>query len=88
MASQVIVVGGGLAGLSAAHTVIERGGNVVVLEKNPFLGGNSTKATSGMNGALTKTQIKLGIPVGSLDGVGRVGRFATLHRPGVMLCVF
>ncbi|KAI9031298.1 fumarate reductase, partial [Hyaloraphidium curvatum] len=62
MSTQVIVVGGGLAGLSAAHTVIERGGNVVVLEKNPFLGGNSTKATSGMNGALTKTQIKLGIP--------------------------
>jgi len=34
----------------------------VVLDKNPFLGGNSTKATSGINGALTKTQIKLGVP--------------------------
>lgn len=31
--AQVIVVGGGLAGLSAAHTVLERGGNVLVLEK-------------------------------------------------------
>lgn len=27
--NKVIVVGGGLSGLSAAHTVIERGGNVV-----------------------------------------------------------
>jgi phytoene dehydrogenase-like protein len=36
---QVIVVGGGLAGLSAAHTVLERGGNVLLLDKNPFLGG-------------------------------------------------
>ncbi len=36
-----------------------------LLEKNSFMGGNSTKATSGMNGALTKTQIKLGIPVSS-----------------------
>jgi len=58
---KVIVVGGGLAGLSAAHTVLERGASVVVLEKNAFLGGNSTKATSGINGALTKTQVKLGI---------------------------
>ena len=63
MSSQVIVVGGGLSGLSAAHTVLEHGGRVVVLEKMPFLGGNSTKATSGINGALTKTQIKLGIQV-------------------------
>ncbi|CAG8523784.1 2447_t:CDS:2 [Acaulospora colombiana] len=57
MASQIIVVGGGLSGLSAAHTVLEHGGNVVVIDKNSFFGGNSTKATSGINGALTKTQI-------------------------------
>ncbi|CAD6913991.1 unnamed protein product, partial [Tilletia controversa] len=46
-----IVVGGGLSGLSAAHTLYERGANVLVLDKNPFFGGNSTKATSGINGA-------------------------------------
>lgn len=60
-ANQVIVVGGGLSGLSAAHTVLERGGSVLVIDKNPFLGGNSTKATSGINGALTRTQISLGV---------------------------
>lgn len=65
--TNVLIVGGGLAGLSAAHTVLERGGNVVVLDKNPFFGGNSTKATSGINGALTRTQIKLGIPVHSYN---------------------
>jgi len=59
---QVIIVGGGLSGLSTAHTVLEHGGRVLVLDKNNFLGGNSTKATSGINGALTKTQVKLGIP--------------------------
>jgi succinate dehydrogenase/fumarate reductase flavoprotein subunit len=63
MAQQIIVVGGGLSGLSAAHTVLERGGNVLLLDKNSFMGGNSTKATSGINGALTNTQIKLGIKV-------------------------
>ncbi|GAA6024808.1 hypothetical protein JCM10207_009287 [Rhodosporidiobolus poonsookiae] len=58
---QVIVVGAGLSGLSAAHTLYEKGANVLVLEKNPFAGGNSTKATSGINGAGTKAQEKLGI---------------------------
>jgi len=58
MSNQVIVVGGGLSGLSAAHTILEHGLNVLVIDKNAFFGGNSTKATSGINGALTKTQIR------------------------------
>ncbi|ETI25749.1 hypothetical protein G647_02523 [Cladophialophora carrionii CBS 160.54] len=58
---RVIVVGGGLSGLSAAHTVYLNGGNILVLDKNNFFGGNSTKATSGINGALTRTQVDLGI---------------------------
>ncbi|KAJ7209635.1 fumarate reductase [Mycena pura] len=58
----VIVVGGGLAGLSAAHTLLERGANVLLLDKQPFMGGNSTKATSGINGAGTQTQQAAGIP--------------------------
>ena len=31
--AQVIVLGGGLAGLSAAHTVLEHGGRVLLLDK-------------------------------------------------------
>ncbi|KAG0152203.1 hypothetical protein CROQUDRAFT_103179 [Cronartium quercuum f. sp. fusiforme G11] len=60
--SKVIVVGGGLSGLSAAHTLYDRGANVLVLDKNAFFGGNSTKATSGINGAGTNSQAELGIP--------------------------
>merc|ERR1711988_140779 len=56
-----IVVGGGLAGFSAAHTVIENGGKCLLLDKSPFYGGNSTKATSGINGANTKGQRNKGI---------------------------
>lgn len=59
--AQVVIVGGGLAGLSAAHSALERGSRVVVLDKNPFCGGNSTKATSGINGAGTAPQRKKGI---------------------------
>ncbi|KAK0735026.1 flavocytochrome c [Lasiosphaeria miniovina] len=61
MAPRVIVVGGGLSGLSAAHTIYLAGGNVAVLDKQGFFGGNSTKATSGINGALTRTQVDHGI---------------------------
>ncbi|PPQ96817.1 hypothetical protein CVT26_006218 [Gymnopilus dilepis] len=60
--AQVIVVGGGLAGLSAAHTLLERGANVLLLDKQGFMGGNSTKATSGINGAGTEAQKELNIP--------------------------
>ncbi|KAG7661795.1 OSM2 [[Candida] subhashii] len=58
----IIIVGGGLAGLSAAHQAYLRGANVILLDKQGFLSGNSGKATSGINGALTRTQVKLGIP--------------------------
>eukprot|EP01083_Nonionella_stella_P012197 34604_1 len=60
--SQVIIVGGGLAGLSACHTILERGGRVCLIEKMAFCGGNSTKATSGINGAVTRVQIANNIP--------------------------
>lgn len=58
----IIIVGGGLAGLSAAHQAYLRGANIVLLDKQGFLSGNSGKATSGINGALTRTQIELSIP--------------------------
>lgn len=60
--TKFIVVGGGLSGLSAAHTILQGGGTVTLIERNAFMGGNSTKATSGMNGAGTRTQKALGIP--------------------------
>jgi len=60
-ANQVIVVGGGLGGMSAANQVLELGGRVTLLDKSSFCGGNSTKATSGINGAGTKGQAANGI---------------------------
>lgn len=57
----VIIVGGGLAGLSAAHECYLRGSNVILLDKQGFLSGNSGKATSGINGSLTRPQINLNI---------------------------
>merc|ERR1711953_1263946 len=48
--------------MAAANQVVESGGKTVLLDKSAFCGGNSTKATSGINGAGTKTQKEKGIP--------------------------
>lgn len=45
-----VVVGSGLAGLAAALNILDRGGRVVVVEKEHRMGGNSNKASSGING--------------------------------------
>merc|ERR1719201_3234459 len=47
--------------MSAANTAVECGGRAVLIDKSSFCGGNSTKATSGINGAATKTQKMKGI---------------------------
>lgn len=57
----IIIVGGGLAGLSAGHQAYLRGSNVILIDKQGFLSGNSGKATSGINGSLTRTQTDLDI---------------------------
>lgn len=39
MTKHIIVVGGGIAGASAAHTLVKRGYKVTILEKNDYIGG-------------------------------------------------
>ena len=57
----VIIVGSGGAGLSAAIQAKEAGLNPVILEKMPTAGGNTTKSSAGMNASQTKFQEKEGI---------------------------
>ena len=52
----VVIVGAGGAGLTAAVRATQAGAKVLVLEKMPFVGGNSLKASGGMNCADTKFQ--------------------------------
>lgn len=59
---RVLVVGSGLAGLSASSELAARNIPVHILERQPKPGGNSIKASSGINGAPTRFQ-----PSGSLD---------------------
>ncbi|PNH74924.1 hypothetical protein VD0001_g2615 [Verticillium dahliae] len=57
----VIVVGSGLAGLAAAHEALRHGARVRMLERGAKTGGNSIKASSGINGAGTRFQKAAGI---------------------------
>lgn len=52
----VVIVGAGGAGLTAAVRATQEGVKVLVLEKMSFVGGNSLKASGGMNCADTKFQ--------------------------------
>lgn len=52
----VIVIGGGGAGLSAANAAVAQGVKVVLFEKMGVLGGNTIRATGGMNAAGTPQQ--------------------------------
>lgn len=57
----VVIVGAGGAGLTAAVRANQEGAKVLVIEKMPFVGGNSLKASGGMNCAGTKFQEAQGI---------------------------
>ncbi|HEU4582055.1 MAG TPA: FAD-dependent oxidoreductase [Polyangiaceae bacterium] len=46
MRNRVIVIGGGVAGLTAAHELVRCGFDVHVYERRPFLGGKAASSTS------------------------------------------
>ncbi len=57
----VVIVGAGGAGLTAAVRATQEGAAVLVIEKMPMVGGNSLKASGGMNCADTKFQAAQGV---------------------------
>ena len=57
----VVVIGAGGAGLSAAISAAQSGAKVIVVEKMAMVGGNTVRATGGMNAAGTEFQAKAGI---------------------------
>ncbi|MER2060151.1 MAG: flavocytochrome c [Niallia sp.] len=57
----IIIVGAGGAGMTAALEAQAKGLNPVIFEKMPVAGGNTTKASSGMNASETKFQKEQGI---------------------------
>ena len=61
-ATDVVIIGAGGAGLAAAVQAKQAGAeNIIVLEKMPMTGGNTNKATGGMNAAESTPQKNAGI---------------------------
>ena len=52
----VAIIGAGGAGMTAAITAADAGKTVVLIEGQPMVGGNSVRATGGMNAAKTPLQ--------------------------------
>ena len=59
--TEIVVIGAGGAGMTAAIMLHQAGKSFVLLEKMPYAGGNTTKATGGMNAAETHYQKEQGI---------------------------
>ncbi|MDF2892467.1 MAG: flavocytochrome c, partial [Clostridia bacterium] len=60
-ATDIVIIGSGGAGLTAAIEASMDGAKVIVVEKNSFMGGNTNYATGGMNAAGTKYQEAKGV---------------------------
>ncbi|MDL2218420.1 FAD-dependent oxidoreductase, partial [Christensenellaceae bacterium OttesenSCG-928-M15] len=59
--ADIIIVGGGLAGITMAISAAENGGDVILLESKRYLGGNSVLATGTLLLGGTSIQKDLGI---------------------------
>lgn len=56
--AEVVIIGGGAAGMAAALKAAENGLNVVLLEKQAFLGGASIMASTGINAGSSRLQLE------------------------------
>lgn len=54
--ADIVIVGAGGAGMTAAIVAADAGKTVVIVESQPIVGGNSVKATGGMNATKTAAQ--------------------------------
>ncbi|ATA23457.1 flavocytochrome c [Brenneria goodwinii] len=59
--TDLVIIGAGGAGMSAAIEAHNQGAKVILLEKMPFAGGNTARAEAGLNAAGTELQKSRGI---------------------------
>ncbi|WP_240764957.1 flavocytochrome c [Paenibacillus dendritiformis] len=59
--ADIVIIGAGGAGMTAAIEAYNQGAKVILLEKLPFVGGNTARAEGGLNAAGTEYQKAAGI---------------------------
>lgn len=59
--ADIVIIGAGGAGMSAAVEAAGSGKSVIIVEKMPIVGGNTNRATGGINAAETSIQEQEGI---------------------------
>lgn len=57
----IVIIGAGGAGMAAGITAAQEGKSVIIVEKAPMVGGNTSRATGGMNAAGSHYQEEAGI---------------------------
>jgi flavocytochrome c len=79
--ADVLVLGAGAAGLTAALTAAQEGAKVILLEKGDIVGGNTNAANSGINAAGSQVQIDAGLEGATVDYLVEVQMNNDLARP-------
>ncbi len=86
----VVVVGGGVMGASAAFHLAEAGVSVLLVEKNELASGSTSKAAGGVR-ANFSDELNIQMGARSLDLLAdfnnRPGQEIDLHRPGYMFAL-
>ena len=80
--ADVVVIGGGFAGLSAAVALAERGVRVTVLEARPRLGGRASSFRDATSGAVVDNgqHAMMGCYTRTLSFLDRIGAAGKVHR--------
>ncbi|MEI8035747.1 MAG: FAD-dependent oxidoreductase [Betaproteobacteria bacterium] len=77
--TDVIVVGGGGTGLAAAISACTAGVSVVLLEKNPTLGGTTARSIGSISATQTQYQAREGITDSPDEHFEDMGKFSSKH---------
>lgn len=86
--SDVVVVGSGAGGLTAALSAGALGADVTVLERTNLFGGTSAISGAGMWAANNRFMKDLGIPDSRQDAIEYLRRMAVSRSPGTLIETF
>jgi choline dehydrogenase-like flavoprotein len=78
--TDVVVIGGGGSGLAAAIEARSLGRRVILLERNPQLGGTTSRSIGSITATNTPHQLKKGIRDSPADHFEDMARFAAASR--------